>query len=631
MENSSEGGRAGGGPMGQLGIVTPVWGERHVSRFLDLVAPSWLAPGNLPALCARRRIGVCLLTRAADREHILGHEAFARLERHADIELIDVDDLLAPGFVPVSLTLAYQRGVRAVARGGARSAVVLLNGDFLLADGSLAGLADTLNDGARLVLASSLRVDEERLERTMRERVDTKGGLCLPPRELMRMALGSLHHTVASSRVDQPWVHSTSPNQLFWRLDADTLVGRPFCLFTLAMVLDGQPEPVGAYCDYGMSALWMPGVEPVILDDSDRFLALELAPAHQESDFTRLGAPTLDVIANQLSRWTTAHHRRQAENMIVYHCEGKPSLAAVRAQSDGVIASIASLMGPAQSDLDHPHWRGGVEGWRAQRARYAMPTAPPELRATPATAPPMRDSGSRRWRAGIRAALLGSATFRRPWHPFWSLQGKLTSWIAPQTAERLGPLRFVSFEAGVAPPHIRDESPTHLLAAIELTNPDWADALLEDMQFRCSDGRCTTLLLTDHADTQVSEVDIARVISKVGVWADILAVETMDLRRDYDVEFSHGRLADGFSLRRPWTSAGLVLASCAAAIAMVFENARRRIFGDAGKFATVALIQAKSRPEVSHTRIETGIPGIGRPVLHRPFDTAGPSPSTPVQ
>src|SRR5262249_11943486 len=162
----------------------------------------------------------------------------------AEIAFDDIEDLIAPAFGPVTLTLAFQRSVFAAAREGSR-ACLLLNSDFVLADGGLGYAEGRLRAGTKLLLAPTLRVTEEAIGPGLRAAVGAAHMLARPPRELMRRALPVLHHTVLSSRMDQGWLTSAHAHQLYWRAGADALLARPFCLFTLGLETKPAAEPVG--------------------------------------------------------------------------------------------------------------------------------------------------------------------------------------------------------------------------------------------------------------------------------------------------------------------------------------------------------------------------------------------------
>ena len=70
-------------PFAVIGSV--VWGQGFVDKFMDYCLPSLLAPGNIPALARKRKVVHSIVTTAADRDRIVVHPAFARLQELAEV------------------------------------------------------------------------------------------------------------------------------------------------------------------------------------------------------------------------------------------------------------------------------------------------------------------------------------------------------------------------------------------------------------------------------------------------------------------------------------------------------------------------------------------------------------------
>ena len=60
-------------------FLTVVWGVTYIERFAGLALPSFLAPGNLPALAAITDLEVVIMTARTDIEHFDKHATFRRL------------------------------------------------------------------------------------------------------------------------------------------------------------------------------------------------------------------------------------------------------------------------------------------------------------------------------------------------------------------------------------------------------------------------------------------------------------------------------------------------------------------------------------------------------------------------
>jgi hypothetical protein len=557
-------------------VVAPVWGERHRRRFLDIVLPSWLALGNLPTLATRRRLTVKIATRAGDIATFEDDPAFKALCRLASVEFVLIDDLLTSGNVFVTLTLAYQRGLRRAAEGGVFCAI-LLNADFILAQTSLCALLDTLDGGAEAVLAPSLRVNEEEAFEYLRAAVGPDGALSRSSRDLVALALSALHPTAMSSRVDQHAIQSLSPHQLFWRPEAGTLIGRAFCLFPLAILVKGGVGPAETFCDYGLTSLLAPDAHAVVMADSDGFFALEMAPLDHELRFFRLGAATPKTIADRLAGWSTSFHREQAGVPIFYR-SADPGPGAPRAveASARYVEEILRHLPPPQPIRNHPHWLAAVALWRTNREERGFSDDPPELgaapdvRTTPTTDPIRRLS---------RTLLVGRPEWRTALHPRW----RLTRAIARRTPHArlngssllLGRTVLSELIAVTGSRTGDGRSGDTVWLAIDPSRPDALADLRQLAGSTLSTASSATLLLLGEGDDSIRPQDLAAVLSLLEANMDLTGLQAFDLRLDDRVRHVHGRLADRFS-KAGWPSRfRMAAASASALIFMTVINLER--------------------------------------------------------
>lgn len=532
-------------------IITPVWGEIHVRRFLDLVLPTWLAPGNLPAFAAGGRPQMIVLTRLRDIPLFERSHSFSSLSQLVDPQFVSMEDLIGPSGMPVTLTLAYARGLGRLCASAARRPVALLNADFLLADGSLRTLRRAFDAGARSVLAPSLRVIEEEVAGDLLLGVKDNV-LALPPRTLTAMALKALHPTVLSSRVDQELFWSANPNQLFWRPTPDLMIGRSFCMFLLGAAVAGPIGPVGSYCDYGMADQLVGDEAPVVFGDSDRFLAVELGPLAQESAFFQSGKPTAETVGEKLSIWTTQFHRDQARHVITYKAADPPDdLDALVAPSDAFLDTVFSHLQPAQPLLEHPHWLGGVGAWRVAREYRGVFHDPPELAPTRdirLRAPGATNSALRRL---ARAAFFGEPGQRRARHPYWRLERRLAQWrtrLPAGEVAAVGGASAIAFLTGpMSGPEMRLDKAAAALALLDLASSDRVRQLVDEARGVGPD-RPLLLTVLKTGEDDISPMAFAELASLLDQDFRLEAVEFFDLRRDRRAETAHGALADARNL-----------------------------------------------------------------------------------
>ena len=361
-------------------FLTCLWGREHRARWLALSLPSLLAAGNLPALVASTNLEVAILTDKRSASLIRGHAAFRRLQKICQVHFIEIDDLIVGTTYGVTLTLAYARGIVSTGEEQTNTTFVFMNSDFIVADGSLATLADKIRSGHRCIVAPSLRASAERLLPTLRKAVSGHR-LSLKPRALVGMALGNLHLTALAKTVGQDEFHCLSFNQSYWRMGQSALLGRYHLLFMLCIRPEIPLGPINSYCDYGLIPELVPSSPMMALTDSDEFFMLELGPEHQEDDLLRFGPARPDHIAGSLRRWTTKEHRQSAEFDFIFHSGPVPKeLDRVSKNAASFIADLHTRMGDRPvSHVHHHYWVRGTQHWLRAKPPDAGVGFPAEL------------------------------------------------------------------------------------------------------------------------------------------------------------------------------------------------------------------------------------------------------------
>ncbi|MEW5864650.1 MAG: hypothetical protein AB1773_13820 [Pseudomonadota bacterium] len=360
-------------------FVTVVWGETYLERFARLSLPSFLAPGNLPALAAATELEVVIATLRGDVETLRQHAACRRLHALCGVRFIAIDDLVTGGVYGVTLTLAYARVVIGCGADMVNTHFVFMNADFVLAEGSLRALSKHILAGRRIVLAPSFRAAAETLEPVLLEEVDrTTHVLAMAPRKMVGLAQRHPHPTTLAKIVNQGVLRTRHPNQLFWQVDEHTLLGRYFLAFMLCLKPERVVTAVNSYCDYGFIPEMCPSGDEVMMGDSDEFFLLELQRWDSEKSLLRFGPVSERKIVADLSRWTTAEHRRAARYDVVFHGRDLPEeISRARAQTDAFVERLLAQMAPPRPHAFHRFWVEGVWHW-ANRARGPL-RWPPEL------------------------------------------------------------------------------------------------------------------------------------------------------------------------------------------------------------------------------------------------------------
>lgn len=476
----------------KIRFLTVIWGARYAEEFAALSLPSYLSPGNLPAMAEEADLEILIMTTEETEPTFEAQPNFQKLRALCPVRFLHIDDLITTGVYGVTLTLAYARGIRDAGEEQVNTTFVFMNSDFVLADGSLRYLTGLIRDGARCVMAPSLRANSEPVVPVLTERV-ADGVLAMPPREMVRLAFDHLHPTVVGKTANQELVKCSTHNQVYWQVDEATLLARYYLIFMLAIRPERPIGPVRSYCDYGFVPDMVPSGDITVTGDSDDFFMLELAPTQQEKQFLSMGVASPKEIAASLSKWTTREHRLYAERDTVFHWRDLPAnLDGHRAALDRTMRQIASRMSRRPlDDEDHFYWEMGVLSWRLLQMQelglqeISAVTLPPELFVSERRASSgwlkrplssLRRLAERRYRGLLKRMKAAAGDLPRvaPWHHLWLDSRLLREW--EKRAAALGPsariLVIHPVDSPVAPA-MRQSLGAETIDAAGLLGPDF--------------------------------------------------------------------------------------------------------------------------------------------------------------
>lgn len=349
-------------------VLLPVWGYEFIRQFLDRSVLTLLAPGNLPAVARALPTEFVFLTGKKDEAMIREHPSYRRLAAVCPIRFEAIDDLITDGNHTTTITLAYTRAVRRAGPAMLDTCFFFLVSDYLMADGSLASVMRRMQAGASAVQVGNFQVVEEEAADWLRSQFDGSAEtVVLPPRELMRWALTCVHPATAANTVNNPVCHNSHTNRLFWRVGGNTLIGRFYLMHMICIRPETADFTIGASCDYSFVPEMCPSGNVVALTDSDEYLAIEVQPRAHESHFIAWGPATPKEIASSLSEWTTARHRQNAQQTIVFHAdELPPSLPDAVTEATRFVDRISARLSPKpQPYRNHPYWRGAMAAFDA--------------------------------------------------------------------------------------------------------------------------------------------------------------------------------------------------------------------------------------------------------------------------
>lgn len=347
-------------------LLVPVWGARYVQQFIDLSLPTLLAPGNIPAIAAKLPCEVEFLTSSEDVALLQSSSALARLRSVCQVSIRIIDDLIVRQLHSLTITLAYARAIRAAGKTALDTCFFMLVSDYVLTDGSLDHVLSLILAGASAVQAGNFQmIDVDWQGAAFPSPVD--GVLVLQPRELMRRALERLHPKTIGNMADFLLSHNIDCNRLFWRAGPDALIGRFFLLHPICIRPERTDFVIGSSVDYSFVPEMCTPENVVTVTDSDHYLVVELQPLAHEMESMRLGRASRADLARRLSRWTTAHHRRNAASTIVFHADGaRAALSEAAVAADAFVTDIQRRLSVhPQPHRAHPYWCGAVAAFQA--------------------------------------------------------------------------------------------------------------------------------------------------------------------------------------------------------------------------------------------------------------------------
>jgi hypothetical protein len=210
-------------------LIVPVWGGSHVTTFLDLVLPLYLAPGNIPAAASEREVRLRIYTRERDTGLFTASATFQRARDQAEIDFVYMDDKIE---IPhTTMSWCHKDALRFA--GGRNAMTILLTADTIFADATLLRLGQLSDDGKRAVLVAGPRViEEEMLEELARHWRKTEQ-TSITPEAFTALCLRHLHPISLSNTWNSNGYLNTHPSHLYWAVENEGFLAHCFHLHPL--------------------------------------------------------------------------------------------------------------------------------------------------------------------------------------------------------------------------------------------------------------------------------------------------------------------------------------------------------------------------------------------------------------
>lgn len=205
----------------RVDVYVTVWGKPYVDKFLRYSLASQLAPANLPAVDGDIEFAYHIYTdRATQPDFDLDG-----LRAHADVSFTFYEDMpfksgsLAdaiaasdPATVKHNVQRLTSRHLLQRAADCGSDAVILLDSDFIFADGAWPAMLAAHRAGAKAVCAMFLRLEEESAKPLL---PDLRAGIAAP--DLVAIGLQAMHPSMKACFL-QADPFTAYPSQLNWRV-----------------------------------------------------------------------------------------------------------------------------------------------------------------------------------------------------------------------------------------------------------------------------------------------------------------------------------------------------------------------------------------------------------------------------
>jgi hypothetical protein len=362
-----DGGREGRGAPTQVSCLLPVWGLPYLRRFLTVALPTWLAPGNLPALVRELPAEMVILTAREDEAYLRAHPAFRRLTAMIPVRLHFIDHLITGNNYSTTITLAYTEAVRS-ADAILNTCFFFLVGDYIVADGSFGHIISRMKTGLSGIQVGNFQVAEEDASVWLQAQIEASPGvISLPPRRLVNWGLAHLHPATVANTVNFGALRNAHTNRLFWRVDGSTLIGRFFLMHMICIRPETTDFVISSSCDYSFVPEMCPSGNVEIVTDSDQYLVIEMQPrARSELSASRQAS------ARHGWRRACPNGRRSstdatADTTVVFHADDDPGCSAGdrrrgrRLPREEISARLNPLPRPHRN---HSYWNGAMAAFR---------------------------------------------------------------------------------------------------------------------------------------------------------------------------------------------------------------------------------------------------------------------------
>lgn len=296
-------------------LFAMVWGDAFVERFARIVAPFLAMPGNVPALARTAPVTCHVYTDELSQGSVKA--ALAPLATYCAIDIRRFDVTVAHGLSGPDYKYEIQRrSVQDLAERVSGETIVLLDSNFVLADGVLGFLAARRSEGYVGASVSFLRVSSTEFVAALDGRLDA--GSVIGPRELFDISRQTIHHIAKSFFVDAA-PFTPYPSQVSWPVGARGFVNRNFLPHPIMIPATPKVAHYQSTMDYDLLLRVADDDKIYVCGDSDEVMVAKYSD--DEHHVARAGEfrPTAEDLGLFLLTCTNRRHRLFADRACVFH------------------------------------------------------------------------------------------------------------------------------------------------------------------------------------------------------------------------------------------------------------------------------------------------------------------------
>ena len=307
-------------------LVVPVWGEEHVKLWSQYCLPSYFSENNIPFLSQRAQLTFLICTDKSTKKILEEQQDFlGNLKKFCTLLFLDISPLIKKYQASYGhiLTFSYHAAIKQyMSFYEGQSYFIFLNSDFILANGAFKTVYNLVKDGSDMIFCPSFRVLREEFLPTLENYfTDSQNSriLSVAPRKMVALALKHRHPSVVAQTLGEGIEGSLVTNQLYWKVGNETLLGRHFLTFPLAIKPSKIPKAPTGFIDYNVVYDFAPKGKRKYITDSDDAFIVEVESFYKESSHIALNEKSPRIYSEMIGKWANKLHFENFQELTVFH------------------------------------------------------------------------------------------------------------------------------------------------------------------------------------------------------------------------------------------------------------------------------------------------------------------------